>query len=125
VILGRAGRPRRQAGAVTAELALALPILVAVTWGLVWLLSVGVAQVRTVDAARETARAVARGDATPAAVARGQEVAPADAVIAVTTTTDQVVVTASATIPGPGGMFGWLPGVQVRARAVAAMEGGP
>ena len=35
---------------------------VAVTVGLVWLLSVGAAQVRVVDAARETARAVARGD---------------------------------------------------------------
>jgi hypothetical protein len=125
VIRGRVGRPRRQGGAVTAELALALPILVAVTWGLVWLLSVGVAQVRMVDAARETARAVARGDATSAAVARGQEVAPADAVITVATTTDRVLVTASATIPGPGGMFGWLPGVRVQARAVAATEGGP
>ncbi|UMG94733.1 hypothetical protein MF408_08035 [Nocardioides sp. TF02-7] len=33
----------------------------AVTTALVWLLSVGAAQVRTVDAAREAARAVARG----------------------------------------------------------------
>ena len=48
---------------MTAELALVLPLLVAVTLGLVWLLAVGAAQVRTVDAARETARAVARGDA--------------------------------------------------------------
>ena len=47
-----------------------LPLLLAVTVGLVWLLSVGAAQIRTVDAARETARAVARGDDVGAAVAR-------------------------------------------------------
>ena len=53
---------RGERGAVTAELAMALPLLVAVTVGLVWLLAVGAAQLRVVDAARETARAVARGD---------------------------------------------------------------
>ena len=57
--------PRARAserGAATAELAMVLPLLVAVAIGLVWLLSVGAAQVRAVDAARETARALARGD---------------------------------------------------------------
>ena len=34
------------AGAATAELAMVLPLLVAVTVGLVWLLAVGAAQVR-------------------------------------------------------------------------------
>ena len=63
-------------GAATAELAMVLPLLMAVTLGLVWLLAVGAAQVRTVDAARETARAVARGDDQAAAVARGLRVAP-------------------------------------------------
>ena len=48
-----------------------LPLLVAVTIGLVWLLAVGAAQVRTVDAARETARALARGDDQATAVGRG------------------------------------------------------
>jgi len=63
-------------GAVTAELALVLPLLVAVTIGLVWLLAVGADQLRAVDAARETARALARGDTTAAAVAVGLAVAP-------------------------------------------------
>ena len=48
-------------GAATAELAMALPLLVAVTVGLVWLLAVGAAQIRVVDAARETARAAGPG----------------------------------------------------------------
>ena len=42
-----------------------IPLLVSLAIGLVWLLGVGAAQVRTVDAARETARALARGDAGP------------------------------------------------------------
>ncbi|MFC6345462.1 TadE family protein, partial [Nocardioides hankookensis] len=52
----RTPAPRRdERGAATAELAMTLPLLLAVTIGLVWLLSVGAAQVRAVDAARETA----------------------------------------------------------------------
>jgi Flp pilus assembly protein TadG len=116
--------PRSERGAVTAELAMVLPILVAVTIGLVWLLSIGVAQVRTVDAARETARAVARGDDTGEAIARGQRVAPEGARVAVTTSDGHVVATATGHVAGPGGLFGFLPGVEVSAEAVAAAEEG-
>ncbi len=55
---------------VTAELAMAVPLLLAVTLGMVWLLTLGTAQVRMVDATREAARAVARGDATGVALDR-------------------------------------------------------
>ncbi len=99
-----------------------LPLLVAVTVGLVWLLSVGVAQIRTVDAARETARAVARGDDTAAAVERGRQVAPEGAEVAVAVTADQVVATATGHVTGPGGLFAFLPGVEVHAEAVAVLE---
>jgi hypothetical protein len=122
VVRGRADDLR---GAVTAELAMALPVLVAVTWGLVWLLSVGLAQVRTVDAAREAARAMARGDAEGAAVARAREVAPADASITVRILGDEVVTVVDAAVAGPGGLFRWQPAVTVRARAVAALEASP
>jgi hypothetical protein len=114
------GRPDR--GAVTAELALGLPLLVAVTIGLVWLLAVGAAQIRTVDAARETARAVARGDDVGAAVARGRRVAPEGAEVSVSRGGGQVVATSSAQVDGPGGLFGFLPAVTVSAEAVAADE---
>ena len=116
------GRPSSERGAVTAELAMGLPLLVAVTIGLVWLLSVGAAQIRTVDAARETARAVARGDGVEAAVARGRRVAPDGSEVAVTRAGGQVVATSSARVEGPGGLFGFLPAVTVRAEAVAADE---
>ncbi len=116
--------PRSERGAVTAEIALGLPILVAVTIGLVWLLSVGVAQIRTVDAARETARSVARGDDLGEAVVRGQRVAPEGARVVVATTDGQVVATATGHVPGPGGLFSFLPGVEVSAQAVAVAEEG-
>jgi Flp pilus assembly protein TadG len=102
-------------GAVTAELAMGLPLLLAVTVGLVWLLSVGAAQIRTVDAARETARAVARGDDVGTAVATGRRVAPDGAELSVSRGGGQVVATSS-------GLFGFLPAVTVRAEAVAADE---
>ena len=76
-------RVRSARGAATAELAMVLPLLVAVSIGLVWLLAVGAAQVRVVDAARETARALARGDDEATAVGRGLDVAPAGSRVAV------------------------------------------
>lgn len=117
--------PRTARGAVTAELALGLPLLLAVTTGLVWLLSVGAAQIRTVDAARETARAVARGDDEGAAVAVGERVAPDGVRVAVHTQSGRVVVRATGHVPGPGGLFGFLPGVDVHAEAVAVAEEEP
>ena len=118
-------RSRGARGAVTAELALGLPLLMAVTTGLVWLLSVGAAQVRTVDAARETARAVARGDDPGAAVAVGERVAPDGVRVSVVSGGGRVTATARGRVRGPGGLFGFLPGVDVRADAVAVAEEEP
>lgn len=114
---------RDQRGAVTAELALALPMLLAVTAGLVWLLAVGMGQVRTVDAARETARALARGDDPGAATALGDRIAPDGVRIAVSHDGDRVVVRARGRIAGPGGLFSKLPGARLEAEAVALVEG--
>lgn len=111
-----------EGGAVTAELALVLPILVAATIGLVWLLSVGAAQVRMVDAAREAARAAARGDDDAAAVARGLAVAPGGSRVTIGRSGAQVRVVATGHVRGPGGLFAFLPGVELRAEAVAASE---
>lgn len=99
-----------------------LPMLAAVALGLVWLLTVGAAQLRTVDAARETARAVARGDDTAAAVGRGEEVGPPGTRVRVSAGDTDVVATATAPVSGPGGLFGWMPGITLHARAVATTE---
>jgi Flp pilus assembly protein TadG len=113
---------RGERGAATAELAMVLPLLVAVTIGLVWLLAVGAAQVRAVDAARETARAVARGDSVAEAVARGARVAPAGSRVSVHDDGGQITAVVVGRVQGPGGLFTRLPGVTVSAEAVAAVE---
>ena len=100
-----------------------LPLLAAVTLALVWLLTLGLAQVRLVDASRETARAVARGEPVEEAVALGRRIAPDGAVIQVSAG-DTVVVRAAGTVAGPGGLLGFLPGVELEAEAVAAAEPG-
>lgn len=113
---------RGERGAATAELVMVIPLLVAVTIGLVWLLSVGAAQIQVVDAARETARAVARGDDRGSAAARGRQVGPAGTRVSVSAGGDEVVASAQARVTGPGGIFRWMPGVTVRGEAVAATE---
>ncbi len=119
----RRSERRGERGAVTAELAVALPVLLAVTAGLAWLLAVAIGQVRTVDAARETARALARGDDQGAAVALGQRVAPEGVTLAVRRESDRVVVRASGRMAGPGGLFSAIPGARLEAEAVALAEG--
>lgn len=118
----RQWRSREERGAVTAELALGLPLVLAVTVGLVWLLAAASAQIRVVDAARESARAVARGDSESAARAVASKIAPSGATIQVVVDGGRVAVTASAAVDGPGGLFDFLPGVTVRSRAVAVLE---
>ena len=122
--MSRASRSS-QRGAVTAELAMAVPLLLAVTLGLVWLLALATAQVRMVDATREAARAVARGDSIDEALERGRLVAPAGAALTVTTVDDRVVVSGSVTVDGVGGLFDALPSVDLTADAVAAREDPP
>jgi Flp pilus assembly protein TadG len=117
-------RRRDARGVVTAELALVLPLLVAVTIGLVWLLAVGADQLRAVDAARETARALARGDAPEAAIDVGEQVAPGGASVRVSTRGGQVHVTVTGEAAGPGGIFAALPAAELRAEAVAVIEEG-
>ena len=48
---------RDETGAVTAETAVALPLIAVFTLSMAWLVSIGITDVRALDAARETARA--------------------------------------------------------------------
>ena len=101
-----------------------LPLLVAVRIGLVWLLAVGAAQVRAVDAARETARALARGDEQATAVGRGLAVAPDGSQVAVSRSSGAGPGHRDRPGRGPGGLFAHLPAPRLRAEAVAADEDG-
>jgi len=81
----------------------------------------GTSQVRAVDGARETARALARGEEVDAALGLGRRVAPAGADFRVVTEAGVVRVVVTAVVRGPGDV---LPGFDVRAEAVAAQESG-
>ncbi len=115
-------RPRPERGAVTAELALGLPLLLALVAALVWLLAVGAGQVRVVDGAREAARSLARGDAESVAVARAEQVAGEGSRVAVSWTASEVHVSLTRSVSGPGGLLDALPGARLHAVAVAARE---
>ena len=115
-------RPRRERGAATAELALGIPLLVALTAGLVWMLALGAAQVRVIDASREAARAVARGDDVSSAEAVALRIAPPESRVSIDVGEARIVVTTSARVSGPGGLLASLPGVTVTADAVALVE---
>ena len=117
----RSGR-RGEAGAATAELALGIPLLVALTAGLVWMLGLGAAQVRVIDASREAARAVARGDDVASAESVALRIAPDDARVRIEVGESEVVVVTSARVSGPGGLLASLPGVTVSSEAVALVE---
>ncbi len=103
---------------------MALPVLVVVAAALGWFLVVGVTQARADDAARETVRALARGDSQSSSEALGRRVAPTDAGFEIHKDGDTVSVTVTADIPSPGGILGFLAGHQVHAEAVGAPEPG-
>jgi Flp pilus assembly protein TadG len=118
---GAARHVRAERGAVTAETAVVLPVLLAVTLGLVWLVSLAATQVRVVDGAREVARAAARDD-DGVAVGLGRRVAPTGSRISVKRAGGTVEATVSAVVRGPGGLFAFLPAVEVSSQATTAEE---
>lgn len=116
-------RRRDEGGAVTAEAALVLPVLAAVTLALVWMLGLAVAQVRVTDAAREAARAVARGDPVEEATRLAHTAAPGAEVV-IDAGADRVRVRVVGMVRPPGDLLGHLAGARVEGRAETLAEGG-
>lgn len=106
---------RSDSGMVTAEIAVALPCLFVVVAALLWLIGLAVGQGMVVQAAREGARAAARGDSAQQVRGRVLDVAP-DAEVSLTRNGDLVVVTASAQSAAP---FAVLRGMSRRLSATA------
>jgi Flp pilus assembly protein TadG len=116
------GRGRDEHGMVTAETAVALPVLVAVTLAMVWLLTLGVAQMKVTDAAREAARALARGESAERAVELAEQAAPG-ASVTVEAEEGTVVVTVRQDLSPPGGVLsGAFGAAEVRSSATALDE---
>lgn len=110
-------------GAVTAETAMALPLVAVFAVTMAWMVALGITQVRALDAARETARSAARSDGPGEAVALGRRVAPAGSRIVVRRSDGAVVVRVTSPVRGAGLLGRWSR-FEVHAEAVAAQEPG-
>jgi Flp pilus assembly protein TadG len=102
---------------VTAELAACLPVLMLVLAVAVSAVSVAGVRVRAQDAAREAARAAARGD--PVQARELAEHAAPGAAVVISTDGDIVVAVARVTAHP---LARWLPSLTITERAVAAAE---
>jgi hypothetical protein len=105
----------------SAELALAMPVLVSVLAIALTALQLGMDQVRCVDAARSAVRVMARGDSTTRVVSEAQAVAPLRANVSTTAAGGRVSVTVSAPPPRLLGALGL--GMASSATATALLEG--
>jgi Flp pilus assembly protein TadG len=116
----RAAR-RREAGMVTAETAVVLPVLLLVLAGAVAAVTLVGAQLRCVDAAREGARAAARGEPLAVVEALVARAAPEGAAATVSVGAEEVRVTVAARIAP----LGPVPlAITASAEAVALREPG-
>ena len=104
---------------VTAETAVVLPVLLLVLAAAVAAVVVVIGQLRCVDAAREGARAAARGEPVGVVADLAGRAAPDGAAVDVGGTADQVSVTVAATV-SPLGPFPWR--VEVSATATGVRE---
>ncbi|MFJ6696374.1 TadE family type IV pilus minor pilin [Streptomyces sp. NPDC091272] len=110
-------RAQGDSGYVTAEAALALPVLMLFGLALVWALMAASAQIQCVDAARVGARAAARQEPRAATEAAVRQAAPDGAKVGFRREGDLVRVLVEAPAPGPGRL-----GLALRAEAVALAE---
>ncbi len=109
-------------GMVTAETAMVMPVLLALTTALIWMVSLGITEVRCLDAAREAARLAARGDGDLAREITSR-VAPDGATITIADSGDLVTVTVSVSARPEMPLLSHLPAITLSAQAVSAAEG--
>ncbi|MFE2088187.1 TadE family type IV pilus minor pilin [Streptomyces sp. NPDC059460] len=104
-------------GAVTAEAAMVIPVLVLFALALLWALMAASAQIRCVDAARAGARAAARSEPEAQVLAVARSVAPDRARVEVERAGELWRVRVASPTPGPGALA-----LTLRADAAAMAE---
>lgn len=109
---------RSERGMVTAETAIVMPFVVLVAVTLLWVVTLGVTQMRVSDSAREGARSAARGESTEVVRRTVREAMPGASVrVTPRESHVEVRVRARASLP----LFPRA-GVTLAGRAVAAVE---
>jgi hypothetical protein len=113
----------RDAGYVTAETAMVLPILALLLAVALWSIAVAAAQLRCIDAARDGARAIARGEPDAIAIEVARVAAPSGAQVDVRHDGDRIVVVVSARLgAGSSGPLSAIPAPTVSATATTVAE---
>ena len=107
---------------VTAELMTIAPFGVALAFLLLWIVSLGLTQVRLADASRESARMLARGESTAAATAMARRHAPGRATVEVATADGTVSVTVATRSRMPIPFFSGIGSRSMESTSVAAQE---
>lgn len=115
-------RAARDRGMVTAEMAVLAPFGVAFALLLLWVVSLGLTQVQLVDAAREAARLVARGEPVAHASEVARRQAPPDATVRVSGRGGLVTVRVSARSRLPLPVLRHVGARTLVASSVAAVE---
>jgi hypothetical protein len=112
----------RDRGMVTAELATVAPLGVAFAFLLLWVVSLGLTQVRLADASREAARLVARGETHATAEGVARRHSPEGTSVTVRTDDGLVTVTVRARSRMPLPFFSGLGARTLESTSVAAEE---
>ncbi|WP_168583224.1 TadE family type IV pilus minor pilin [Gephyromycinifex aptenodytis] len=107
----------REAGMVTAEFAVAMPVLIAVLALVMAAMGLALDQVRCVDAARAGARLAARGEPESVVIAEAARLAPTGSQVHLR---GGAVLTVQVTAPPPLAVLGRIPQIP-RARASASL----
>jgi len=107
---------------VTAESALVLPLVAGFALVLVWVVSLGIAQVRTVDAARDAARGLARGDDDRQAISLAERTAPDGARVSIVESGSSVTVAVSLQAEAPSWLLVPLPAVSIGSKSTVEVE---
>lgn len=99
-----------------------LPVLTLLLAVALWAVAVAGAQLRCVDAARDGARAAARGESESAAITAARAAAPRGAVIDITDDGRRVIVVVRARVGPASGVLAAIPAPVAAATAIADVE---
>ncbi|MEV0287139.1 MULTISPECIES: TadE family type IV pilus minor pilin [unclassified Kribbella] len=107
---------------MTAEVAITLPVLLTMLVLGIWLIGTVVLNIQCTDAARDVARAVARGESPESAQELGRRTGPKNATITITRTPTDIHVKVTATPNRSGPLLAPFPTTQITAEATLQAE---
>lgn len=113
---------RDDRGTATAELMTIAPLAVAFSFLLLWIVSLGLTQVRLADASRESARMLARGESVESARTAARQHSPEGATVRVRDDDGAVVVTVRVRSRMPVPFFSGIGSRSLESTSVAVRE---